>query len=63
MGVWRVKCGTCGGWFTIRAENEQEALEKARAEHQRVNEQGDGARCREPVMKQACKIPAQGLYK
>ena len=45
MDTWSVRCESCGIEYKVRASGEQEAIEAAKAEHERVNAEATQFRC------------------
>ena len=45
MDTWLVKCESCGVEYRVSASSEEEAIKKAKIEHERVNAETFQHRC------------------
>lgn len=45
MDTWSVTCQSCGVKYRVKASGENEAIEAAKAEHERVNAKATAFRC------------------
>ncbi len=45
MDTWSVTCQSCGVEYKVKASGEKEAIEAAKAEHERVNAGATAFRC------------------